>query len=63
MATLNYLLAKTYAQAGRKTEALLYLRKALDEGFADRRKILEEKEFAGLRDTPEFQQMISEKRN
>jgi tetratricopeptide (TPR) repeat protein len=63
MATLNYLLAKTYAQAGRKPEALLYLRKALNEGFNDRRKLLEDKEFAILRDTPEFQQMLSERRN
>lgn len=60
MATLNYLLAKTYAEAGRKDEALIYLRKALDEGFSDRKK-LEEKEFAILRDTPEFQQMLSDK--
>jgi tetratricopeptide (TPR) repeat protein len=62
IATLNYLLAKTYAQAGRKTEALLYLRKAIDEGFNDRKKILEEKEFAILKDVPEFQQMLAQKR-
>jgi tetratricopeptide (TPR) repeat protein len=62
IATLNYLLAKTYAQAGRKTEALLYLRKAIDEGFNDRKKLLEDKEFAILRDVPEYQQMIAEKR-
>jgi len=62
IATLNYLLAKTYAQAGRKTEALLYLRKAINEGFNDRKKLLEDKEFATLRDVPEFQQLIAEKR-
>jgi len=61
IATLNYLLAKTYAEAGRKTEALFYLRKAINEGFNDRKKILEEKEFAILRDVPEFQQMVSDK--
>src|SRR5580698_1198191 len=59
MATLNYLLAKTYAQAGRKDEALLYLRKALNEGFSDRKKLVGEKEFAILRDTPEFQRMVA----
>jgi len=63
IATLNYLLAKTYAQAGRKAEALVYLRKALDEGFNDRKKILEDKEFANLRDVPEFQRMLAEKRD
>ena len=62
IATLNYLLAKTYAEAGRKTEALLYLRKAIDEGFNDRKKLLEDKEFASLRDVPEFQRMIAEKK-
>jgi tetratricopeptide (TPR) repeat protein len=59
MAYLNYLLAKAYAEAGRKDEAIYYLRKALDEGFSDRKKILEEKEFAGLRDDPEFQHMMT----
>lgn len=62
MATLNYLLAKTYAEAGRKDEALIYLRKAFDEGFADRKKVQEEKEFAILRDVPEFQRMMADKR-
>ena len=62
IATLNYLLAKTYAEAGRKTEALLYLRKAISEGFNDRKKLLEDKEFASLRDVPEFQQLIADKR-
>lgn len=62
IATLNYLLAKTYAEAGRKTEALVYLRKAIDEGFNDRKKILDDKEFAILRNVPEFQQLMSDKR-
>ncbi|HLH33698.1 MAG TPA: tetratricopeptide repeat protein [Alloacidobacterium sp.] len=62
MAYLNYLLAKAYAEAGRKDEALYYLRKALDEGFSDRKKLLDEKEFAGLHSNPEFQQMMSERR-
>lgn len=62
IATLNYLLAKVYAEAGRKTEALIYLRKAIDEGFNDRKKILDDKEFAILHDVPEFQQLMSDKR-
>jgi len=63
MATLNYLLAKTYAEAGRKDEALLYLRKAFDEGFNDRKKLMGTKEFAILHDTPEFQHMVAERGN
>lgn len=62
IATLNYLLAKTYAEVGRKTEALVYLRKAIDEGFNDRKKILDDKEFAILRNVPEFQELMSDKR-
>ncbi len=41
---------------------MLYLRKAINEGFNDRKKLLEDKEFATLRDVPEFQQLIAEKR-
>jgi tetratricopeptide (TPR) repeat protein len=63
LAALNYLLAKTYAQAGRTTEALVYLRKALNQGFGDRKKILEDKEFASMREMPEFQRMLAEPRN
>jgi tetratricopeptide (TPR) repeat protein len=63
MAALNYLLAKTYAEAGRKNEALLYLCKALDEGFSDRKKILEDKEFAALHDMPEFQRIFGDPHN
>ncbi len=61
IATLNFLLAKTYAMAGRKTEAIFYLRKALNEGFSDRKKLLEDKEFAILKDVPEFQKMVAER--
>jgi tetratricopeptide (TPR) repeat protein len=61
IAILNYLLAKTYAEAGRKAEALFYLRKAIGEGFNDRKKLQEEKEFAILRDLPEFQRWVADK--
>ena len=63
MGTLNYLLAKTYAEVGRKNEALIYLRKAMNEGYGDRKKIMEDKELATLHDMPEFQQLLSEPRN
>jgi hypothetical protein len=34
--------------------ALLYIRKALEEGFKDRTKFREEPEFAQLQELPEF---------
>jgi tetratricopeptide (TPR) repeat protein len=58
-ARLHYYLAKTYAAAGYTDRAIAYLRKALEEGLKDRNKIPEEKEFAALRDNPEFQQLLT----
>ena len=55
---VNYSMAKLYAKAGKKQEALQALRKALDCGFKDRKKLFEDAEFASLRQTPEFQQLL-----
>ncbi len=57
-ARFHYYLAKVYAQAGMNERALLYIRKALEEGFKDRRKFMEEPEFAGLQELPEFQELM-----
>jgi tetratricopeptide (TPR) repeat protein len=56
----NYYLAKTYAAAGKTSQALSYLRKAFDEGFNDRKRLMEDKEFSVLRSTPEFHQLMVE---
>ena len=58
-ARFHYYLAKTYAQAGTKDRALLYIRKALEEGFKDRNKFIKEPEFAALQDDPEFQELLA----
>ncbi|MEQ1884023.1 MAG: tetratricopeptide repeat protein [Bryobacteraceae bacterium] len=58
-AKYHYYLAKTYAKKGQNSEALLYIRKCLEEGFKDKKKFNEEPEFAGLRDDPEFQQIMT----
>jgi tetratricopeptide (TPR) repeat protein len=55
---ISYCLAKAYAMAGNNEQALIYLRKAMDAGFSDRRLLMEDKEFAQLRTTPEFHQLI-----
>jgi tetratricopeptide (TPR) repeat protein len=59
-ATLSYYLAKTYAQAGMTEKALIYLRKAFDNGFNDRKKLMEDQEFSALRKTPEFRKLLQD---
>jgi hypothetical protein len=39
-------------------ESLSYLRKALEAGFKDRKLLMKDKEFAALRSTPEFHQLM-----
>ena len=57
-AKFHYYLAKTYAQAGMNDRALLYIRKALEEGFAERKKLMDDPEFVSLHNLPEFQQLL-----
>jgi tetratricopeptide (TPR) repeat protein len=59
LAAVNYELARTYAKAGMSDRALACLRKALGEGFNDRRKLMNDPELASLRETPEFLQLMS----
>jgi tetratricopeptide (TPR) repeat protein len=59
-ATLNFTLAKMYAQAGNMKAALAYLRTAISEGFDDRKKLLGDKDLASLRETQEFHLLMAE---
>jgi tetratricopeptide (TPR) repeat protein len=58
-AKFHYYLARTYAKAGMNDRALLCIRKALEEGFAERRKLLDDPEFTALRDMPEFKELLA----
>ena len=58
-AKFHFYLAKTYAQAGMNERALLYIRKALEEGFKERDRLKEDPEFAALQELPEFQELLS----
>jgi tetratricopeptide (TPR) repeat protein len=58
----NYYLARAFARAGQRDQALFYLRKAFDEGFHDRRKLKDEQDFAMLRTTLEFKQLVAEQK-
>jgi tetratricopeptide (TPR) repeat protein len=58
-AKFHYYLARTYARSGQNDRALLYIRKALEEGFKDRKLFLEEPEFEALRTTQEFKDLMT----
>ncbi len=58
-AKFHYYQAKLYAKSGMNDRALLYLRKALEEGLKDRSKIKDEPDFLPLRDLPEFQELVA----
>jgi tetratricopeptide (TPR) repeat protein len=58
-AKYHYWMAALYAQEGRSDLALQYLRKALEEGYKERKKLPEDPAFASMRDLPEFKELIA----
>jgi tetratricopeptide (TPR) repeat protein len=58
-ARFHYYLAKTYASAGNNERAIQYIRMALEEGFKERQKLMEEPEFAKLRETDAFKELMA----
>lgn len=60
IAMFHLYLAKTYAKAGNNERAIIYLRKALEEGVKDREKIPGMPEFSTLKEDPAFTQLIAE---
>ena len=58
-AKYHYWMAALYAQDGRNELALQYLRKALEEGFKERKKLPDDPAFAGLRELPEFKELLA----
>jgi tetratricopeptide (TPR) repeat protein len=58
-AMFHYFLAQGYAKKGLNDRALLYIRKALEEGFKDRKKLQEDPAFAALQDLEEFKQLLA----
>ena len=54
-AKFHYYLSKMYAKSGNVELALQNIRKSLEEGFKERKKYLEEPEFASVRQHPDFE--------
>jgi tetratricopeptide (TPR) repeat protein len=57
-AQYHYYMARMYAGQGQRDRALQYIRKALEEGFNDRKKLMQDPEFASMRDLPEFKELL-----
>ena len=58
-AKYHFYLAKLYAKDGRNDLAIQYLRKSLEEGFKEKKKLQDEPDFAALRETPEFKELLA----
>lgn len=55
----HYMMAEEYAKKGMNDRALQYIRKALEEGFKERKKIAEDPAFVALKDLPEFKELLA----
>jgi tetratricopeptide (TPR) repeat protein len=58
-AKYHFYLAKLYAKGGRSDLAMQSLRKCLEEGFKEKKKLEEEADFASLRELPEFKELLA----
>jgi tetratricopeptide (TPR) repeat protein len=58
-ARYHYELARIYAQRGKNQLALQYLRRSLEEGLKDKVKLTQAPEFAALRETDEFKELLT----
>jgi tetratricopeptide (TPR) repeat protein len=60
-AQYSYVIAKSFAMRGDTDKCLLYLRKAIEDGFPVQAKIAEDKAFATIRNDKRLQQLLEEK--
>jgi len=55
---MSFYLAKSYVMVGKNDLAVEYLRKAIEDGFTDRKKILADKQFASLHGNTSFDMLV-----
>ncbi|MGA2849784.1 MAG: tetratricopeptide repeat protein [Terracidiphilus sp.] len=60
---MNYYMARGCVRAGENDKAIDYLRKSINDGFADPRRIVADSEFASLRGSSAFQDLVASQRN
>lgn len=58
-ARFHFYLAKSYAAAGLFDRALLSIRRALENGFKEKQKFMEDSEFEKMRELPEFKELMA----
>jgi tetratricopeptide (TPR) repeat protein len=59
-AHFSYVLAKMYAQQGQFDRSLLYLRRAMEEGYKDIKNVYQDEEFSKLRKDERFTALMSQ---
>jgi len=59
-AEFDYYLARLYAKRGNSELALQYIRKALESGFKERRRLLKDEDFVAVRALPEFNELMKQ---
>lgn len=55
----SFVLARIYAKSGNLDRALLYLRKAMEDGYKDIDSVYKDQEFAALRKDPRFTELMN----
>ncbi len=60
-AAFSFMVAKMYAQAGDVEHSLEYLRKAMENGYKDIKKVYTDSEFATLRTDKRFEELMAER--
>ena len=60
-ARYNYTVAKLYAKMGLSDQSLEYLRKAMEAGYKDLKNVYRDAEFAELRKSPRFTELMASK--
>jgi tetratricopeptide (TPR) repeat protein len=60
-ARYNYTVAKLYAKMGLSEQSLEYLRRAMEAGYKDLKNVYKDAEFAELRKSPRFTELMASK--
>jgi len=57
-AKFDFYMARLYARSGKNELALQYIRRAVERGLKERKQLLEDEDFAAVRQLPEFDELM-----
>ncbi len=60
-AKFSYVIARMFAGKGNNEKSLLYLKKAIEDGYPEINNVYKDTEFAGLRQDPRFTELMAKK--